>query len=156
VSNPTVTLYCKPYVQHWLTIQFGTPVRLPRRSSFKYTFLSCLSKKFHLSREYDRKSYPASIDFKLHINDLVQHGKTIQTQLQHHINNVIEEDLKNQLFVYIHAHVIKGMTVLKASRLYQVELGFTEETFSIDAIRMTYNRKLEEFEKIFCGTVQKR
>lgn len=128
-------------------------LKLPRSSSFKKVFLACLEKKFHDSREYDLEKYPAAVEIKMHINDTVQFGVGIQLQFQYLINRLVEADIKNEMFVYIHAHVTKGVVVDKAVLLYQVENGFKEEEFSQDAIRRAYYRRLEFYNKIFCGTV---
>lgn len=156
--NITVTLYCKPYVARWLQLQYGNtekpeqPLKLPRKSAFKYSFLNSLSKKFHASRDYNISTYPSAVNFQLHVNDQVQHGTSIQPQLHNFINHTIEENLKNQLFIYIYSHCIKGVTVDKAIQLYQTNFGFTDDVFSTSAIQSAYFRRKELFENIFCGT----
>jgi hypothetical protein len=142
-------------VQHWLKLQHGSPIKLRRRSPWHHTLLACLGKKFHPSGDYDLKQYPCSIEIQLHGHDLTHHGKVIQPQVHRHLNNVIEEEIKNALFLYIHAHYLKGMSIAKATMVFQAQLGYTEDIFSRDAISKAYFRRKTELENIFSGTVPK-
>lgn len=150
--TPTVTLHVKTYIAAWLTRNYGSPVNLPRKSTFKNVVLACLTKKFYDSREYDLASYPAKVEVKLPANDLSIHGVGVQLQLQHHLNAVIENEIKNELFMFIYAHHLKGVTIDRAVLLYQVTQGFTESTFTQEAIRTAYFKRKRKFDRIFCGT----
>lgn len=149
MQNIAVTFHCKPYVAQWLTDQYGSPVRLPHKTNFRKQFLATLCKQFYPRGDYNKATFTAQVDVWLNKDDIQQHGFSVSLALQNEIHSVIEEQLKNQLFIFIHAQVIGGYSVNHAVRSYQQVMGFSEETFSFDAIRQSYFRRKKEYTKIF-------
>jgi hypothetical protein len=76
-----------------------------------------------------------------------------EPNLQYHLNNLIEEQLRNELFIFIYANHINGSTIDEAVAAYQLLMNFTEEQFSLDAIRRAYFRRKKEYENIFRTSV---
>jgi len=102
---------------------------------------------------FDRAKFTAHIDFALHKDEVQQHGHTLNPNLQYHLNNLIEEQLRNELFIFIYANHINGSTIDEAVAAYQLLMNFTEEQFSLDAIRRAYFRRKKEYENIFRTSV---
>lgn len=153
MSMITVRVFCKPIVREWMLRQYSEPVNLPRRSNFRHAFLHCLQKDFYPSSSFDRAKFTAHIDFEVHEHEANQHGHTLNPNLQYHLNDVLEEQLRNELFIFIYANHINGSTVDEAVKAYQLIMNFTEDTFSFDAIRRAYFRRKKEFNKIFSESV---
>ncbi len=154
--NTTVTLHCKPHVRQALLAQYSEPINLPRKSNFRNTFLSCLTKTFYPHADYDKKTYSAKVEFLINKDELQQHGHSINKALQHHINDVIDDDLRMQLFVFIHAHFINGKTVDEAVVIYQSVFGFTDDVFHFEAIRTEYFRRKKQYMNIFRTSATKQ
>lgn len=153
MSMFTTRIFCSPRVRAWLLRQYDEPVNLPRRSNFRHAFLNCLQKNFYPSMAFDRAKFTAHIDFSLHKDEVQQHGHTLNPNLQYHLNNLIEEQLRNELFIFIYANHINGSTIDEAVAAYQLLMNFTEEQFSLDAIRRAYFRRKKEYENIFRTSV---
>jgi hypothetical protein len=153
MSMITTRIFCKPRVRAWLLRQYDEPVNLPRRSNFRHAFLNCLQKDFYPSSVFDRAKFSAHVDFALHKDEVQQHGHTLNPNLQYHLNNVIEEQLRNELFIFIYASHINGSTIDDAVHTYQMLMNFTEDQFSLDAIRRAYFRRKKEYENIFRSSV---
>lgn len=143
-----IDFHCQPHVKHWLSICYGSPVCLPRRSTFRNTFYSTLCKSFYPHNQFFKQTYTEVIQIRVHKDELQEHGHTINPALQHHLHNVIDEQLRNQLFIYVWAAYVNGETVDDAIRAYQNQMGFKEEVFSFDAIRSAYFRRKKIYTKI--------
>lgn len=153
--NVTVVLACKPSTAQWLAHQYGNPVTLPRSSSFKNQFLSCLEKDFVPLHKYDRKTFKSKIEVRFDRNILPKFGTSVKPSLQYHINDVIEEEIKHEAYEFIEAFNQNGRSIDEAVRLYQRARGFCDETYHFDAIRSNYFRFKCRLKKIYQSSATK-
>ncbi len=151
----TVTFYCKPYVAQYLKMMYGRngEIALPRRSSIRFTVFSCFTKEMHATNEYNRKQNTARVDLRINKNDASFHGQFISPERAAYLNSTLEEKIKIEALVIISKEIASGSTKTKAIQDYQQAMGFDEETFSWDAIRVAYDRMLQPAKTIFHRTV---
>lgn len=142
----TVTLPVKPLTKIWLVKNFGNPVRFPRRSNAREIFLSCLEKKFHPKRDYDQESFSETIEVVINCNDVSEHGISLRPAVQYFINRHFENQINNQILIFVFSKRQLGKTIASAVEEYQRAMNFTEEILSKQAILDRYKRKVKELE----------
>ena len=137
----TVTIMCKPYVAFYLVKNFGNPVRIPRKSNIRYTFLSCIQKDFADHYNNRVKALEKPVEVHLNEKDLKTHGSSIMPGMMYFVNKLFEERIKNELFLQINLYIYDHQLSIKAAiRKYQEENGFDESVYPFDSIEKTYHR----------------
>jgi hypothetical protein len=142
----TVSVHVKPYVKAYLLRNYAKDgiVRFERKTKLHQSFLNVLNKHYHPTSEYNKKTYPEKVEVAIRYNDLFQHGISLSISQQHHFNGIIEEKIKNQMFILISACRFQGMLRKEAVYYVQKMMGFNETTYPADSINMAYDRQKKE------------
>ena len=146
----TVTLHCKKYVKAYLENKYAKDgvVKLDRRTLLHDLFLNAVGKKYHPTSDFNKKLYDAEVEISIRHNDLSQHGVSLKPSNQHHFNKIIEEKIKNEMFITITCCRFQGMPPGQAYYHTQRAFGFTDETFPLDSFKTVFYRMKEELHRI--------
>lgn len=147
-----ITLHCRPYIKHWLEMKYGNPVKIPAKTNFSQRLKCCLMKQFHPSRDYGKKIFPETVEMTI-TGDPIELGHTIPPTLTNFVNSVIREDIEMEIYHFVNGAKRNGHSQNEAFLLYQTKYAFTEDTFSIDAIRQIYFRFAQKINTFFSTSV---
>lgn len=139
----TVSLPTKPYVHHFLCINFGSPADLSVDKELHQEFRRCLSKP---NFRYDSKFEPLALyrfsatsevyisqdDFYRHgweltRTDVISFGKRLERRAKFLMRNII---------AYYSTLMIERDAILR----FQQEFGFTEDIWPFESIKKDYYR----------------
>lgn len=148
MSN-TITLYCKPYIKQWLLCHYGSPVKLPRKSHVKTQLLSCLEKSFQPKSYYNIEVYTEQIEIYIGKNAESTFGVSISPKLHKLVHDVFRSQIEHTLYLFIEMELQQDSTIDKAIAEFQTAYGFTEDSFTTDAIRSMYFRYKKNIKTFF-------
>lgn len=141
----TVTVPVKPFVKHYLISRYGNPVNLPRKTMIRNIFLATLFKKHPDYYQIKIRRQKCHVDIKLSREEFSVHGSEVNPALGHHISSIFEEKIKMEMYFEVRSLVLnQNMSVKDAILQWSKSHGYTEETFSFEAIRCAYYDKLNE------------
>ena len=135
----TVTIRLKKHVAHYVKEHYGNPVKLPRKLQVRYNFLSCIQKEFEPASHNRVKLLSTTIEVHLNEKDLRQHGASVKPGMMFYINNLFEEQLRNEMFFTVNRlHYVEGNSITGAIKAWMQQNGFDEETFPFATIHQAY------------------
>ena len=143
------TIYCKPYIAHWLFHRYGNPVELPRDSKVRIGILSCLSKQYFPHSAYNKTLYPELVEIKMHKDLFSEIGHSLTLSQQHMVNDLVNELIEAEIYLKVTALHVNGINIDEAIIKYQQSIKATEKNFKAETIRTKYFRYKRNLNKIF-------
>jgi hypothetical protein len=137
----TITIPCKPYVKHFIVINYGDPADLTKCRDLYQDLRKRLSKKAlrWQSRKINLSIYSQKIEIIISEDDFYRFGWEMSDTDIRGFNRDIEGRAK--FFMrYVISTYEAIMNQKQAIRLFQDRFGYTEDIWSFDSIKKDYFR----------------
>ena len=150
-----VTIPCKPLVKQYLHNQYGESIAFPDNDWFKSLFLKFLQ---HPTRQYENNAqiqyYTATVNLPIRFGDYVRYGNTLTKTSIMHLNQAVQDDVDELLYIYLTFFHIKQKMLLKdAIANFRTEYDFPEESYSTEAITKFFQRARKKRQKTYTQNV---
>lgn len=137
----TISIPCKPYVKHFLSINYGTPVDLSKTQDLYKNLRTRLKDKNTniKSREIAKWLYSETVIINITEDDFYRYGWELSTHNIRGFNCDIEARAK--FFMRNIVAVYEAiMSIKEAITYFQDRFGFTEDIWPYDSIKKDYYR----------------
>ncbi|MGE4568027.1 MAG: hypothetical protein AB7C90_02455 [Bacteroidales bacterium] len=136
-----VTIPCKPYVRHFLTINYGDPVSFAKAQDLYSELRSRLSKqtKHCESRALSERLYNQKVEIIISEDDFYRYGWELTRTDIRRFNRMIEYRIKMFMRISISNYELLH-SQKEAIKLFQQKFGFSEDIWPYESIKKDYFR----------------
>jgi len=141
----TATISVKPYVKHFLVLNYGSPVNLSQNPDLYSLFRNCLKRQWKTrDRVYKYKcniaeTYSKTIEIIISKDDFYRYGWELTVTDMVSFGIKVENQAKQFMRSIVSAYEI-AMTQKKAILMFQEKFGFSEDVWSYESIKKDYYR----------------
>lgn len=141
-----ITIPTKPYCKAWMENQYGSPIQLNRGDKYGTLLFTYLERP---DRERDNKyrQYPAQMKIRLRARWYHMRGTSLTYTNIMYFNNVLEEDIKLLMRVYVTAKCF-GPPIKKKKQAIEYFMkisGLTEQDLAYETAKKDLDRNLKTY-----------
>jgi len=139
------TIYCKPYVKHYLVRLFGYPCDISKDRELRDFFIHCLKKpeynrRFREEEKPDSTIYTHAVNITISEDDFYRYGWALSKNDQIRFGRKLEKEIKQIMRLGISTKLAVSGRIKSAILFFQQHFDFPEDVWSYETIKREYYR----------------